>query len=458
MKNNRILLYTQKALVITTIVASALVLTGCGKKQTATSSKNKIVLNVWRTFDDDLSFTQAIASYEKAHPEVTINYSKKDIADYETQSLSALAAGTGPDIWSIPNEWMERQRDKLIPMPDGFTKTNKDQRDNETFYKDTWAAVTVPDNLSDHKIYGIPLYVDTLALYVNPLMWAEAKDAYRKANQTNPQFDDSLFRHPPATWNELLDELPYLTKKDAAGNITQAGIALGTSNNVPFSADILSLLMLQNGTIMTDQSQKSARFNTYQNDSSNKPVYNGTSALTFYTNFAKLGSSAYTWNSDQENALKAFMDGKVAIMVAYEYVAQALYQQTPTLKYDIVPMPQVKGAAVVNHASYWTETVTNNAKRPEYAWDFVLTIGAQPSSYLSATKRPPALKLDAQSSSYNVFDTQTRTAQTWPKGKYPEKVKDVLSSMINDVVVKNQPAQAAIDNAATTTTELLRKP
>ncbi|MFA6082440.1 MAG: extracellular solute-binding protein [Patescibacteria group bacterium] len=444
------------ALIIVVIIVIFALSSGKTKTTTPTTNGN-ITLTVWRTFDEDYTYSQIIQNYQEAHPNVTIKYVKKDLADYEDATINALAAGTGPDIWSINNTWIPRDLDKLVTMPDDFFKTKKETRNNQDYYSQTFAKIVSNDNLIDGKIYGLPMYVDNLALYVNQQLWDNGRSAYRKANSNNQSFDDSLFRNFPGTWDELLAELPYLTKKDASGNITQGGIALGTANNTSFSADILSLLMMQNGTTMVDTPTKSARFNTLVNDASGKPIYNGTNALDFYTSFSNPAKSNYTWNNSQPNALQAFENGQLAMMIGYQYIAQTLKQQAPTLQYQVTYMPQVKGATTVNYANYWTETVTNNSRNQSTAWDFLAYAATHANSYLNATKRTSALLPDPRNpKTSDPFIDQVTTSTTWEQGKSPEKVTAAFNDMINNVL-KGQPLQQSIDAAANTVTDLLQK-
>lgn len=427
-------------------------------KPTSSNKNSKVTLTVWRTFDDDTSFKQLIDNFNQDNSNITINYVKKDLADYEVQSINSLAAGNGPDIWSINSQWIPRHLDKIIPMPTDFVKSKKDPRSNTDFYKQTFAKVAQNDNIVDDKVYGMPLYVDTLALYVNTQLWDEARNNYRKQFYNDPNFDDSLFRRYPSTWEELLKELPYLTKKDASGNISQAGIAMGTSNNITSSADIVSLLMLQNGTKMTDDTRQSARFNTFVSDSSNKPVYTGTNALDFYTSFARKDKSNYTWSGSMLNAYQSFINGKVAILVGYQYISQSLRQDAPTLQYEVSYMPQVKGADTINYASYWTETVTNNCKNPNEAWKFLQYISTHANSYLRSTRRSSALIADPSNPiTYDVFTDQVQSAVTWNKGKHSEDVDKIFEGMITNVTVNSQPPQQAIDAAAQSVTDALQK-
>lgn len=426
-------------------------------KTTTTISKEPVTLTVWQAFDDDTAFKQTIDAYVSVHPNVKIVYVKKDLADYEVQLLNALAAGTGPDIASINNQWLPRHVDKLIPLQENYFKASakNETRSNAQFYKAAFVPIVTGDNVIDDKVYGMPLYLDTLAIYSNTKLWGLAQTDYRKANSDNPNFDDALFRHPPATWNDLLKELPWLTKKDVSGAITQGGIGLGTSNNVPFSADILSLFMLQNNTKMVDVGQKLARFNTFQNDAGGNPIYTGTNALDFYTSFARSDKANYSWDTAMPDALQAFIDGKLALFVGYQYITQTLKQRAPTLEYSVLPMPQVKDGTKVNYGSYWTEAVTNNSKHAAAAWDLVVFMASHPQNYLRATGR--TLAIVTPDVPEDVFSKQATSAADWYKGKQAEKMDSILNEMIDNVTAKHQPLQASIDNASSAVSDLLQK-
>jgi multiple sugar transport system substrate-binding protein len=88
--------------------------------------------------------------------------------------------------------------------------------------------------LEDGKVYGLPLSVDTLAMFYN-------KDLFNNAG----------ISQTPQYWNkEFLQDVKKLTKQDPKKGIIQAGAALGGSTNINRFSDILSVLMMQNGSIM----------------------------------------------------------------------------------------------------------------------------------------------------------------------------------------------------------------
>ena len=98
-------------------------------------------------------------AFRQKYPSVTIEYTKKNVENYEKDLVSALAAGNGPDIFSIHNSWLPAYMDKITPAP---TSTL-----NYTQYNNDFVDVAVSDFTKNGSVYGVPLSVDSLALYYN---------------------------------------------------------------------------------------------------------------------------------------------------------------------------------------------------------------------------------------------------------------------------------------------------
>lgn len=425
----------------------------------------EITLTVWRTFDDEEVFQEAIDLYEELNPNINIEYIKKDYSEYEEETLDALAAGKGPDIWSIRNDWVYRHYDKLQPMTEGLLKKSEsDNRTNVEIYGDTFADIASKDNIIDNVVYGIPYSIDTLALYYNKSHFTEAQSKFYTEGDTD---NGDLFLYPPNNWENLLKISKILTQKNEKGEIIRSGSALGTAKNVSNSTDILSVLMLQNGTKMTSADNKTATFNLPITKESGEPSYVGTNALSFYTSFSNSEKENYSWNTNMKDSIKAFEEGKTSMMINYGYVRKTLAQEAPTLSYAVGPLPQISGASeAVDYASYWTETVTNNSEHPEEAWSFIKYIYDNGlDSYLDATKKPspkrsnelllPEVKERAIYGG-DPFKFQIMTAGYWYKGTYPVKVDNAFYQMIQGVVISGESFQKAIDKAAATVTSLYK--
>jgi multiple sugar transport system substrate-binding protein len=428
---------------------------GCkiNTKASAVAAK-PVVLNYWRVFDDSDAFDEIIAKYTALHPYVTVKYRKLRYSEYETELLNAMAEDRGPDIFSIQNTWMNKYQTKLAPMPDATTmvypvtqgtiqktvvyesRTTKSLSVKEV--KDNFVDVVSSDViLNDGKIYGLPLSVDTLVMYYN-------KDLFNNAS----------ISQIPAYWNtEFLQDVKKLTKQDSKKEITQAGVALGGSKNINRYSDILSVLMMQSGAIMS--SGDKILFNAQPNPNAN--YYPGTDALRFYADFADQTKESYSWNDSLPNSLEMFINGNLAIMFSYNYDLATIKAQAPKLNFSIAKLPQIEGnpPTNINFANYWVEVVSKKTQNLDIAWDFVqfITKEEQAKIYLDKTKRPTALRslVDTQKSDNDlgVFADQVLTAKSWYHGKNVQAAEDAIAEMI-DSVLKDTTAkiQEIINTAA----------
>jgi len=285
------------------IIAIIFSFSGCNNNHDEKQAPaKKVSLKIWRLFDSDEIMQPIIDEFiadRSDKYDLTIEYKQKDYKEYVETTTNALAAGEGPDIWMIRNDWVAREYDKLEPLPENILTLEQ--------YKNLFPEIVNKDNIIDNKIYGIPWSVDTLALYYNPQIFAEAREQIEDAGIIDSE-NDKILEEPPSNWEELIRAVKYLTKKNG-DNIERAGIAMGTKNNVDHSIDILTALMLQNHTQMVSDDLLTATFNLAINKESGKPVYSGTKALEFYKSFSHPDKEVYTWNDSMPNSVQAFISG-----------------------------------------------------------------------------------------------------------------------------------------------------
>ena len=109
---------------------AAIFLTGCQPQAQdtigGTGTDGVQTISIWRTFDSIEAFQETIDEFERDNPNIQIDYRELPFNEYELYTSEALAAGEGPDIWSIRNDWLPRHQNKLIPMPEGLLKENND--------------------------------------------------------------------------------------------------------------------------------------------------------------------------------------------------------------------------------------------------------------------------------------------------------------------------------------------
>lgn len=408
------------------------------KKKAPKVGSEDITLTYWRLFDDKETFEPVIKEYQEENPNVKIEYKKLTYAEYEKNLLEALAGGRGPDMFSIGNSWVPKYKDKVTPMPEDMMSVEE--------YGKSFFKVATLDNVFKNRIYGVPLSMDSLALYVN-----------------NDILNKTELNDPPDTWEKLVGKpgdptLPgqLATLNNRQGDVfNQSAIALGntTANR---AQDVLALLMLQQRTDMVDENKEKALFNLTKKVEG-RDIYLGTEALKFYTSFADPRSPNYSWNNAMGDSVKAFAQGKIAYMLSYAYTAPTLERLNPSLNYSIFNAPQIGGQDPVNYANYWTEVVSKDSKYQAEAWKFLSFISSRyrVSSYLEAAKKVSSRPDISTGGKLNAFYSQNASATSWYKGEYL-KADPIFIDMINQVLGGEDP-QRAIDNAANRQTNTLKE-
>lgn len=371
-------------------------------------------LKIWGVWDESQTMSKYISDFKREYSNVSIEYRKFTPQEYETELINALAENRGPDIFAMHHTWYSKHKNKLAPMTEDIM-TLKD-------YKDRFVDVVYDDFVVDGKIYGFPLYTDTLALFYN-------KDAFNDAGITNP----------PSTWKEVQEIVPKLTKIDSSGNINQAGIALGSGLNINRSPDILSVLMIQAGANMTDPNDYKKITFSQARTVSGQNTNPAELALIYYTDFANPKKSVYTWNSNLNNSIDAFYEREVAMILGYSYQIEAIKAKAPRLDFAVAPLPQVSlESGLANYANYWGYGVSSQSKNSKESYTFLkfITEKDQSQKYFLETKRPTPRRdlvdIQSQDLDYGVFVKQILQAKTW---RQPDNntVDKIFIEAINNV-------------------------
>ena len=222
---------------------------GCkGLSATQQAATKPVTLEYWTVFDDVDAIKSMINSYRATRPYLTVNIRQLRVDEFYQRLVEALAEDRGPDIVSIRSKALRAFQSKLAPMPASFNDTTV-VIEKTTFGQNTVVTQTVKplltpsqldkeyvqavknDVILDGQIYGLPLSLDTMAIYYN-------KDL----------LDRSSVPEPPKTWEEFAVAVKKITKYDKQTNkITQSGVALGAGNNIPGADDLLSILFAQSG-------------------------------------------------------------------------------------------------------------------------------------------------------------------------------------------------------------------
>lgn len=422
----------------------------CSSSKKLAERIQPVNLVYWRVHGGQDAFGAIIQEFQALYPHTSITYKTVRPQEYEQTLLEAWAEDRGPDIFSIPNTWLGKYQTKVLPiglsnevvlarqiMTGTIKKEPKVIEERKKApgirqLRENFVETVSKDVVINNQIYGLPLSLDILALYYN-------RDLLNSAGITNP----------PQTWQEFVNDVRLLTLQDRYGNFIQSGAALGTSKNVANLTDILSLLMLQNGTPMADQNNQ-AIFNQSLVD--DPDYFPGQEALRFYTSFANPMQEIYTWNDQAGNSLDAFIQGRVAFIFGYSDYLATIKEQAPKLNFDVARPPQISGSfKEVTYAHYWLEVVSKKTKHPYEAWAFILyaTEAQNAKTFIERTKYPTAHRslIQGQLEDFDLapFANSVLTAQTWYQGKNYSLVKESFQEMVKSVLTGEKTVAGAID-------------
>lgn len=435
-------------------------LVGCRTKQAPApykeSERNKLVyykMNDGADLKPFIDEYKAIKGNELLDVQVVVF---DDLKKYEDRIINELAEGAGPDIFSMPNYWIAKHQKKIAPLPENMMTTK--------VFGDTFVQVAANDLIrpqdstiptSPLRIYGLPMSVDSLALYYN-----------------KSHFEDKIPQQgkPSVTWNNFVQDVVKLTKADNSfERFELSGAAIGRADNIKNAVDILYTLLLQYETKFYDQPYTKCTIGSQQGmTNDNKPWSPGVEALNLYTSFGLPAKQQYTWNQyladplSEEKEITAFAKGKTSMIFGYSDYYKKITDEIKALKSKnqtvidpaivrVTFMPQLYDPAKSTKkrstmATYFAETVsrTSSAKNQLEAWKFLMFLTSKDTlkSYNEKTHKPTSRRdlIDEQKANqiYGVFAEQAGFADSVLIYDY-DYYKNALSDAIQGVLAGETP-------------------
>ncbi|MCC7290131.1 extracellular solute-binding protein [bacterium] len=401
------------ALFLILVVGVVLFILNRNKAPKSATNTDKIVLTYWGLWEPESAMQSLFERYEVDHPNIDIQYVQKPFTQYESTVFTRIQQNIvddtpAPDVIRINNAWLSKFQPSLSPLPASIMTASDYSQD---FYPTAVRDFTGTDG----EIYAIPLEIDGLAVFYNKkLLKAASMDV------------------PPTDWDTFIEAAKKLTKKNNAGKITQGGVALGSAKNIKHSADIFSLLLLQNNVPIINST----------NDEVNITSTRSESALDFYTSFTKVHK---VWGDELASDLEMFYSGKLAMMFGPSWRAFDIINANATIEFGISPVPQLPSNDPVNYAMYWGEAVTRSSPNQLEAWKLVKWLSEQSqmkefysnSAKIRAFGEPysrKSMSFELESDPYaGAFMQMAPTFTAWKMGDQVF-IEESLRTAINDVV------------------------
>lgn len=384
-------------------------------------------LTYWGLWEPESVMESVIEAYEDLHPNVTIHYVQKSFSNYENNLYGLLEEGASsdilvPDIFRISNAWLPKYQQYLSYLPSNIMSA-------ETYAKTFYPTVVSDFTGKDGNIYAMPWSIDGLAVIYNKQLLEEIG-----------------LSEPPSDWDSFIEAAKELTERDSSGEITQAGLAIGTANNVEHSESIFSYLLLLNNADLIDSTRTTVNLTSTEAEV----------ALTVYTDLAD--SETGTWSSSLKKDLDLFYEGKLAMMFAPSWRAFDIIEASPSIEFDLAPLPQLPGNDPVYYSMYWGEAVSKYCDNKALAWDFINYLSSsdvQKELYSNASQirsfGEPYSRIDLASTltGQTYVSAITEMApymQSWQMGDQ-NFVEDKLNEAITNVIEYDMEPASALEDA-----------
>lgn len=433
---------------ISALIIFSLVFSACLRKQvTETVKTEAVTLTFYGLFDNEDLYSPMIRAFENDNKNVSIIYKKfTDPESYLNLIVNELAEGQGPDIFMLHNTWFPDNYKKLTAAPSSVVTPESFRN---AFVQVASDDMIIPDSQNVEQIYGAPIYVDTLALYYN-------KDHLEDAVPERGK--------PASTWDGIIADVIKLNKQDNSyERFKRSGIAMGRSDNILRSFDILMMLFLQNKVNFYTSDLKNVDFATDAN---------AITAMNLYSSFGLPSNSNYSWNKyisdadSDEKEITTFARGKVSMIFGYSYTYEDILNEISRLKalgeetidinsINIQEVPQVfdpsnSSETRKTYASYFAPVVSRTSAQSDLAWKFIATMVSESNQkYLNDTTHRPSgrrslITSESEDAIYGAFADQVGYAQSIPmynfykyKSTFLEAITSILATADVESVLKN---------------------
>jgi len=367
-------------------------------------------VTIWGTLDQTAFNTVIRQGLETESRLAQVTYVQKNADTYVSDLTNALASGEGPDMFLLRQDYAYSQAAKLIPIPSTSLSASQ--------FQNTFVDAAKPF-IGEGGVLAVPLAVDPLILYWN-------KDMLSSAG----------FAKPPQYWDELYDMARKITVRNDGGAIKKSAIAFGEYSNVDNAKDVLSLLILQAGGLITARDQ-SGKIIPALAPRTGDVTQATPSALRFFTEFSDPSKDDYTWNRSRPDARQSFAAGDLALYVGYASEQPLVLRMNPNLNFAVAPIPQIRGAATaVDTGRVYGFAIPKTAQNPTGAITVAYLLAATGMSQsLSValgipSARRDVLALPAQGDD-ELFNKQAIITRTWVDPD-PEETGRIFRGMIEN--------------------------
>ena len=444
----------KKFLTLALLIVSAFTFSACQRKappETLVPAGQQIEFQIWTA--QEKGFIEAllrefISEYKTTaiRPKVIEFADDAELQDFLVQKM---AEGTGPDVVFTQGEWVAMNTKKLVPVTGDASFT-------PAAFTNTFVRAASETMVRDEQIYGIPMAVDSLAVFYNEEYLVDALED----------------RNTPAdNWKEFKLDAEALSEQDNSfERFAVSGAALGRTDNVTYGFEILHNMLIQWGAEFFSPDGMRALFasSTGVSPYGGKINY-GADALETFTSFADARFKNFAWSKflsspqDKDKDLTAFVAGKTAMVFGMSRDIERIEDMAArtggsisakNVRVAMFPQYKVPGKPTSKEIIGYPYglVVPRTSENADTAWKFLKFAAKKENqiSFWTETGMPTArLDLIAEQASHPELGVFARQAKFARAQVYPVNMADLertFSELVEDINDGNMAPEKGLRN------------
>jgi putative chitobiose transport system substrate-binding protein len=287
-------------------------------------------------------FNQLIANFEAENPGVTIRWVDVPWGDMQSKILTAVSAGTAPDIVNLNPDFASQlaSRNAWLTLDERISAAEKEQ-----YLPGVWQA-----NALDGKTFGLPWYLTTNVTIYNTDLLAQAGVS-----------------EPPKTFDELATVAKQV--KDATGKY-----AFFTTFVPEDAADVLQSFVKMGVSLVN--ADGSAAFNTSE----------GKAVFQYWTDLFLDGLlPREVLTQGHRRGIELYQAGETALLGTSPQFLDTIAKNAPTIAEVSETAPQITGDTGAKNVAAMNLVIPQSTDQPEAALQFALYV-TNPENQLAFSK------------------------------------------------------------------------
>lgn len=300
---------------------------------------------------------ELIDEFMAQNPEIKVTYETFPFEDYETKVVTALAGGTGPQLFNLFTSRMAGLVESKAVVPVDFAAMGLA---DETAFRDLYLPSALDGFTFGGKVSAVPTEASNMVLYVNRAKLAEAG--------LDPTAD------LPSTWEEVREVSKRIARREG-GRLVQRGFDFTYGGDIDIPVLAFESMANQRGGGVVDPASGAVIIDQAP----------AVEALRYWYDWVytdKLGDPALGETTE------AFCDGSVAMTTVAMWFSAWLKENCPDLT-DVVVAPFPRFADGVRDAGAFLFAyghMVNAAASPAQqaaAWKLAGFLASRPGDYLT---------------------------------------------------------------------------